>query len=151
MHEGGAAWALTAGYELLPVFAVELSYMHYPSARIYFDEMSLFSFYHHGLTVFDSHAETVALMGKYMFYIPHTNIRAFSSTGIAGLHRYDIIENGWRLTPIFGVGFNYKITRHIAGEMALNFIAGYGESELNPAEHYIPFLYSGLITFSYYI
>ena len=53
-----------------------------------------------------------------------------------------MIVNEWRVSPTFGVGFIYPITNHIIGELAGNYTAGFGESQLNPVDTYYPFLYS---------
>src|SRR5262245_58450979 len=37
VREGGGVWGLFAGYEFIPFFAIETSYMHYPAATITFD------------------------------------------------------------------------------------------------------------------
>ena len=70
--------------------------------------------------------------------------RIYSSirTQSANLHREDMIVNEWRVSPTFGVGFIYPITNHIIGELAGNYTAGFGESQLNPVDTYYPFLYS---------
>ena len=49
----------------------------------------------------------------------------------------------------FGVGFVYNISEHIMTELGVNYTAGYGESELNPAQDYVPFLYSGFLKLAY--
>jgi len=60
-----------------------------------------------------------------------------------------------RLLTIFkyrlplGGGFNYSFTEHLMAEFGFNFTAGYGESELNPANDYVPFLYSGFFSMAY--
>lgn len=44
VSEGGKVWGLFAGYQFIPAFALELSYMRYPNAKIYFDsELSMIS------------------------------------------------------------------------------------------------------------
>lgn len=148
-QEGGIVWGLVAGYEILPVFALQLSYIRYPDATIYYSPLSLFTF-DYGVTQFTSHTETVALTGKYIIYIPHTALRSFSSAGVARLHRYDFIRNSYRLSPTFALGFIYPVTPHVQAEIAFNYTAGYGESEIDPVEHYMPFLYAGVITLSYH-
>ena len=64
VNEGGLLWGLFAGYELLPYFALEASYMHYPDATIAFDSSSIFSFEHDDITTFTSKTEEVSLMAK---------------------------------------------------------------------------------------
>src|SRR5580704_3010632 len=50
VSEGGALWGLFAGYEFLPSFALEVSYLRYPNAKVTFDEMSIFTFMLDGIT-----------------------------------------------------------------------------------------------------
>lgn len=149
--EGGNIWGVFVGYELIPSFAIETTYMKYPNATLVFDPISLFSFKHEGTTVLVTHTETANIMGKVMFYPFKTPIRIYSSLGAASVHRNDILVNHWRLTPTFGAGINYNFTPHIMGELGGNFTAGYGESQLNPTETYYPFLYSAFIRLAYRI
>jgi hypothetical protein len=149
VSEGGAIWGVFGGYEIIPTFAIEGSYTRYPIANVNFDQMSLFTFNHDGRTGFSTKTETAALSGKFMFIIPKTTVRAFSTVGAAGVHRDDVIADRWRLSPVFGVGFNYNLSEHIMAEIGINYTGGYGESELDPAEDYIPFLYSGFFRLAY--
>lgn len=147
--EGGFVWGMFTGYELNPFFALEGGYMQYPDAKIKFDSMSIFSFDNDGKTSLSTQTEVVTFMGKVMLFIPNTDIRFYSSFGIADVHRDDEIAERWRVSPSFGVGFNYNLTEHIMGELGANYIGGYGESELNPVENYIPFLYSVFLRLAY--
>ena len=142
VQEGGGVWGLFAGYEFTPYFAIEANYMHYPDARIVFDPDSLFSFDNDGHTVLITHTDTGSLMGKVMLIIPRTTLRLYSSAGVARIERTDEINKNWRFSPTFGVGVNYNFTPRIMGEFGSNYTAGYGESELNPAKDFVPFLYS---------
>jgi len=142
VEEGGSAWGVLAGYEFTRYFAIEANYVHFPEANVHFDSISLFSFDHDGLEVLTTQTEVVTLMGKLMVPIPHSQMKIFSGAGVAGVHRKDIVVNDWRPGPAFSVGVNYHFTEHITGEVAGNFTAGYGESQLNPADSYYPFLYS---------
>jgi opacity protein-like surface antigen len=148
VSEGGFAWGLFGGYEFIPQFALEASYMHYQAARLYFDYVSLFSF-NYNMTELTTRTEDVALMAKIMLIIPTTTIRVFSSVGVAMVHRYDDIKNIWRARPTFGAGFNYNFTDHWMGEVGINYVAGYGQAEMNPAQDYIPFLYSAFLRVGY--
>jgi hypothetical protein len=147
--EGGGVWGVFTGYEIIPCFAVEANYMRYPDAHINFDPLSLISFENDGLTELTSHTEAMALMAKFMLFLPHTTVRAFSSAGIAEVHRWDLLNDCWRLSPTFGVGFNYNFTDHIMSELAFNYTGGYGESEINPSKDYVPFLYSIFLGLAY--
>lgn len=150
VEEGGGVWGFFAGYELLPSFAVEASYLKYPKARLDFDDtFSIFTVNHDGQTVLETRTETVSLMAKIMMYIPRTKVRIYSSVGAAGLHRDDLLNEDWRLTPTFGAGINYNINPRILGEIGANYTAGYGESEIDPTNSYYPFLYSVFFRLAY--
>jgi opacity protein-like surface antigen len=149
VNEGGAVWGLFTGYEFASFFAVEASYMRYPTAQVYFDETSLFTFENDGRTQFGTNTETTSLMAKFLITIPSTAVRAYSSVGAAGLHRQDSISDRWRISPTFGIGLNYNFTEHVMGEIGISYTDGYGQSELNPAVDYMPFLYAGVIRLAY--
>jgi hypothetical protein len=141
-QEGGHIWGVLAGYELTPFFALEGNYINYPQAKIFFDPFSIFSFNNNGATQLATNTETYSLMGKIMLIVPHSEIRVYSSAGVANVHRQDLILDDWRASPSFGVGINVPITEHFMGELAGNYTAGFGESQLNPTDSYFPFLYS---------
>ncbi|MCR9191249.1 MAG: hypothetical protein NXI01_01130 [Gammaproteobacteria bacterium] len=148
--EGGAVWGLAAGYEFIPCFALELNYMQFPDATIMFDEYSLFAFDNDGITNLNTKTETVSLNAKLMLHIPHTkSLRAFSSVGVAAVIRKDQINETNRISPTFGFGINFLPVDRVMIEIGSNYTAGYGESEINPVEDYVPFLYSvfGKVTF----
>lgn len=150
-REGGGVWGAFAGYELSPHFAVEANYMRYPKATILFDEDSLFAFENEGVIDLESHTETGSVMGKVMLIIPRTRLRFYSSAGIAIVHRWDNMTENEKFSPTFGAGFVYTFSDHIMAELGANYTAGYGESELNPAKDYVPFLYSGVFRLAYRI
>lgn len=140
--EGGFAWGFYAGYEFLPTFAVEASYMSYPDATVTFDEMSIFSFNNNNQTVFTTRTQTASFIGKVLLTIPHTSLRLYSSAGVADVFRDDMLLSESRVSPTFGAGANYRFTDRIMLEVVGNYTAGFGESRLNPADNYFPFLYS---------
>jgi hypothetical protein len=149
--EGGAVWGVFTGYEFNPFFAMEASYMHYPDATLYFDENSLFAFDHGDNVTLTTRTESLAIMAKIMMIIPKSRIRAYSSAGFAEIHRKDNINEQWRPTPTFGVGFNYNLNEHVMAEIASTYTAGYGESEINPVNDYVPFLYAVFFKLAYRI
>ncbi len=143
VSENGTLWGLYGGYEVNHAFAFEAAYMHYPTAKVYFDPASLFTF-ENNLTGFVTHTQAISLVGKFMIVIPrNTDFRIYSSVGAAGIHRDDLLSNRWKLSPKFGVGLTYLITEHMMAELGIEYLAGDGVSELNPAESFIPFLYAG--------
>lgn len=145
VSEGGGLWGVYGGYYFLPLFALEGSYMRYPVAHLTFDPTSLFTFYHNGRTELDTNTESVSIVAKILLVIPRTKIKFYSSIGGAGVHRYDAVVNRWRLSPTFGAGFLYDINKRFIAEFGTEYVAGYGQSEMDPAEHYVPFMYSGFL------
>ncbi|CEK10338.1 outer membrane beta-barrel protein [Legionella hackeliae] len=150
VREGGGVWGAFTGYEFNPFFAIELSYLDYPDATVSFDSMSLFSFLNDNRLSFKTKTETVDLKAKIMLVIPNTKIRAYSSVGVAGVHRDDMLVDDWRVSPAFGAGINYQLTEHWMGELGGNYTAGYGEAQLTPSDSYFPFLYSVVLRLAYF-
>lgn len=149
VREGGTVWGVFAGYELSPWFALEATFMRYSDANISFDEESMFAFENDGILELKTHTQTISLMGKLMVWIPGTRLRGYSSFGAAEIHRWDDMTENRRYSPTFGLGFNYNVSEHVMAELGINYTAGYGESELNPAKDYVPFLYSGFLKLAY--
>lgn len=149
--EGGAIWSVVAGYEFSPNLALEANYTRYPNATVSFDEESIFAFEHDGLLDLHTDTDTISLMAKIMLQVPRTRLRGYSSFGIAQIHRWDDLNDTRQVSPTFGLGFIYDISEHVMAELGFNYTAGYGESEMNPAQDYVPFLYSGIIRLVYKI
>lgn len=150
VSEGGLTLGAFTGYEFTQYFAVEAGYRHYPRAKVTFDEYSLFAFSHDN-RAFNTDTEAVSLMAKVMLTIPQTELRLYSSFGVAGVHRTDEITKQLQISPTFGAGFSLNLTPRVMIDFGFNYTAGYGESELNPSNDYIPFLYSGSIGVAYRI
>lgn len=142
VSEGGWLWGLFLGYEVTPFFAFEANYMDYPKAVITFDENSLFAFDRNGLTSFTSNTKVGSVMAKVMLIIPKTSMRLYSAAGVASVWRIDEVNNAYRISPSFSFGVNLNINEKVMIEFGTNYTAGYGESEINPTEDYIPFVYS---------
>ncbi len=151
VYEGGLVWGGVAGFDFSSFFGVEVNYLKYPNATVFFDESSLFSFENDGQTQLNTQTETVSLMAKWMLNIPNTLMRAYSSVGVGWIHREDNINDVWLVTPSFGLGLNYSLSTHFMGEIAANYMSGYGESELNPVNDFIPFLYAVYFRLAYRI
>jgi hypothetical protein len=143
--EGGGVYGGFAGYELTRYFAIEAGYRCYPNAKLTYDSFSVYAFDHNGKISFETATDTLNLMAKVMLTLPQTQVRLFSSFGVAGVHRFDEIKQKWRATPSFGAGLNADLNERLIIEIGFNYTAGYGESELNPANSYIPFLYSATL------
>jgi hypothetical protein len=142
VKEGGGVWGVFAGYEITPFFAIEANYMRFPNALVIFDEDSLFAFEQNGLTQLNTETQTGSVMAKVMLIIPKTSMRIYSGAGVANVWRSDEINNGYRVSPTFAFGANINFNERVMFELGTNYTAGYGESEINPAKDFIPFVYS---------
>lgn len=142
VKEGGAVWGFFGGYEITPYFAIEANYMHFPRAIVTFDEESLFAFDSDGVTDLVTRTQTGSLMGKVMLIIPNSHFRLYSGAGIATVWRRDQIDAEYRISPTFAFGLTFNINQNLMFELGGNYTAGYGESEINPVNDFIPFLYS---------
>lgn len=150
ISEGGNIWGIVAGFEFIPFFAIEGNYTHYPDSTVHFDSMSIFSFKNDERSFFITKTETISLMGKVMMPVSDTHFKIFSSAGAARTHRNDMLLDNWRLTPTFGAGLNYRLSDRLMGELAGNYTAGFGESQLEPTNTYFPFLYSVSLRLAYF-
>lgn len=142
VREGGAVWGLFGGYEVTPYFAIEANYMKFPEAVITFDDDSLFVFEHDGVNYLRSRTQTGSLIAKIMLLIPDSPFRIYSAAGIAGVWRNDDINSSHRVSPSFSFGVTLNVNKYLMFEFGSNYTAGYGESEINPANDFIPFVYS---------
>ena len=151
VEEGGQVFGFFAGYEFSRYFALEMNYRHYPVARVNFDEFSLYAFDHNDETHLETQTGTISLMAKIMLTIPDTTVRAYSSFGAGRIHRKDTVSRLIKISPSFGGGFAVDATSRVVVDLGFNYTAGYGESELSPSNHYVPFLYACTLGIGYRI
>lgn len=143
--EGGRIWGVFAGYEFTPYFAIEANFRRYPTAKVIFDQYSLYAFEHNDQISFKTNTDSAGLMAKIMLAVPKTTLRIYSSFGIATVHRMDIVFDQYQVAPTFGAGLNINISQHFMVDIGFNYTAGYGESELSPANSFIPFYTQALL------
>ncbi len=136
----GIAWGLMGGYEINRYFAIQGNYIHYPTSRIFFDQYN-FYFPNEGVII-ESQTETYSAVAKFMVPIFNTGFRIFSELGPAYTSRVDALAHTWQWAAQFGGGINYNITPRFLTEINFNYTTGWGESNTEPADTYIPFLYS---------
>lgn len=149
VDEGGLLWGFGGGVEVIPQFQFEFFYWKYPNATIYFDEESLFTYENNNATSFSSNTYTLLLDGKFLVPWQDSALKIFATAGLAWLNRDDYVLTNEIISPSFGVGLNYSFTDHWMGEFGFVYTAGNGESELNPAADFMPFLY-GIYTRIFY-
>ena len=140
-QEGGGLWGIVGGVEAFKNFQVQFEYLNYPKATVFFDPDSLFSIENNDTTEFSSHTYTWSIQAKFLVPWEDTKLRLFASGGAALMARRDSLLEQDLVTPTFGIGFNYMINPRWMVDGVFSYTAGYGESELNPSAHYMPFLY----------
>ena len=149
VDEGGFLWGVGGGVEIIPQFQLEFFYWKYPNASIYFDEESLFTYENNNATSFQSNTYTFLLEGKFLVPWRDSPLNIYATAGMAWLNRDDYVFSNEIISPSFGVGLNYGFSDHWMGEFGFVYTAGNGESELNPAADFMPFLY-GIYTRLFY-
>lgn len=149
VKEGGAVAGIFAGYEFSPHLAIEVSYLNYPRAEIFFSQDSLFAFEHNERISFQSKTATLGFIAKLLLPIPDTCFRIYSAFGGAKIYREDDLLVESNVSPNFSLGALYNMTEHLMAQLSFNYTAGYGESELEPCHSYIPFLYSAVLGLAY--
>lgn len=142
VEEGGLVWGVAAGVEAFKNFQLQFDYMSYPDATIYYDPDSLYALDHDGNTQFTSSTYAWSIQGKFLVPWKESNLKVFAAGGVAWVGRRDYILQDDLVSPIFGVGLNYSFVKNLMGEVAFSYTSGYGKSELNPADDFIPFLYA---------
>lgn len=148
VNEGGGTVNIFAGFDITQTFGLEFGYYHYANAKVGFAEDSLFEFNHH---IYDlvTRTDSYYFMTKFMVQIADTAARAYSGLGFAMLHRRDQVNSHYRKTPSFDIGINYNIAEHWMADLNGNFTAGYGASEICPADDFMPFVYSIIARLAY--
>ncbi|WP_367606175.1 outer membrane beta-barrel protein [Legionella sp. W05-934-2] len=149
--EGGAVWGGFVDYELSPYFAMEANYIRFPNATVTFDPWSLFAFNNHGQTQLTTKTDTLSVLAKVMMKIANSNWRLYSGAGVSRLHRRDFVVDKSSYSPTFIVGMNTPIHPHFLAEISGQYTAGYGESNLNPSDTYMPFLYAIMVKLAYVV
>lgn len=141
VQEGGGLWGVVAGVEPFQNFQIQFDYLQYPKATVFFDKDSLYSIDNNDSTEFTSRTHTWSIQGKFLVPWEDTKLRLFAGGGVAWMARRDDLLQQDIVTPSFQMGLNYMLNCRWMAEAVFSYTAGFGESELNPSAHYMPFLY----------
>ncbi len=143
--DDGAVWGATIGFEVKPFWALEATYIRFPTTVIHLDKSYTFYSSVNPLeNAVDMSSETWAyiLVAKFMTRISNSGFRGFANAGVDFTERKDIITSGSQVSATFGVGVNYVFQTHVMLELFFQYVAGYGRSNEKPVKYYIPFLYA---------
>lgn len=152
--DDGAVWGVTAGYEVNPTWAMEASYIRFPTTLIHIKPNSFFyntAFPNDIAANFSTETWGFIFVGKFMTQIGHSGIRGFANAGLDVTHRKDIYTNASKISATFGAGLNYVFKSDVMLELFFQYIAGYGQSNEIPIVYYMPFLYTVGIKMMYRI
>jgi len=134
--DSGLAWGFFAGYQINPNFTMELAYTRFARTSVYFVDDNLYD-----LTTLNTNTSSVTLVGKVLVPIMSSGVSGFADAGIAVIHRSDVLTNVSRVEPTFGIGAMYDLSKRILGEIGFQFTPGFGRSEIDPVNDYVPFVY----------
>ena len=154
----GFAWGGFVGYQFSEHFTIEGIYTHYHSSVVGFATSPLANSY--GIEQLRTDTHTYSVLGKILVPFGFTHIYVYADAGITYVHRdddkvtadpqnppvdFDKRHKG-HFGPSFGFGLAYNITEHLFTEGSFQYTTGYGKADVKPAEDYIPFTYSLLVS-----
>ena len=145
--EGGPSWGVVFGYDLAKNFAIELQYMEFADSSISFDNAGAGTYGYYNVI---SKTDAYSLSGKFFVPLAMTHFRVFAAIGAGLVERRDplVSENSSAppahvtascVTPYMSSGVDYNITRHWIIEGGFQYYTGFGASETDPVDSFIPF------------
>ncbi|EKD77262.1 MAG: hypothetical protein ACD_42C00408G0007 [uncultured bacterium] len=153
VKEGGPSWGVVFGFDVAKNFAIELQYMEFADAHVDFAPgSSYFDSNGNPVTSMVSKTDAYSLSGK--FFVPvgvQTHLRAFAAVGAGLVERRDPLidedPNGLPpgnvtlscVSPYMSAGLDYNFTRHWIVESGFQYYTGFGASEINPVDSFVPF------------
>ena|SRR3990167_3995287 len=165
-NDKGFSYGFSLGYSLNQYFSLETAYSHFSNAYITLQFYNTYT-HHPGPDAQTLTSKTSAFDMSAKFTIPIpviTNMQAFSSAGVAVVHRNDnqltIFNNNdptnqtfgvntYRVGGVFGAGLIYNFSKYFFCQTSFKYYTGYGRSNDRPVEFYIPFIYKGSIMFAF--
>ncbi|OGT66020.1 MAG: hypothetical protein A3J38_10570 [Gammaproteobacteria bacterium RIFCSPHIGHO2_12_FULL_45_9] len=148
--DSGAAVGITFGYEVQPHFAMELTFSHFPTSTLTFTQGNYY-FDEENDVVIDSETDAMWFVAKFMAQIADLPLRGYATAGLDVTYRNDVLATIIQAEPTFGVGLDYIFRNRIQLELGFQYVAGYGEASVTPANAYVPFLYTVFMRLGYYI
>lgn len=149
----GTTLNASLGYRLNDRFSIEVGYQHEPTSHIVFSmepgiqlerKIALNNIYS-SLPPdgqFNSYTDAFNCVGKFHVPIRHTKLSAYAETGMSYVRRRDILAHISKIGAQFGGGVDYQFNNRWFTNIGGRFTTGYGRSVTDPADVYIPFLYS---------
>ena len=152
------------GYQFSPHFMIETDYTHFDTTEVGFQTTVDYppptgqkpwnNFY--GISQLNTNTNAYSLLGKILVPFGFTQVYVYADAGVTYVQRDDlsyvaepsVADPSFKLMdighfgPSFGFGLAYNITQHIFSEAAFQYTTGYGKANLEPAEYYIPFIYT---------
>ncbi len=147
--EGGADIGMQVGFEVNRGFALEFGYLHFSDASLYFDSdaQAVLNVGHRMVT------KTQAVFFDTKIYTPLSRDdrwRLYGKIGMEATNRRDVLMTyKWRVGAIFGMGFSYDQGEHWMYQLGFDYLSGYGDSEVEPLNKYVPFVYALNASVSY--
>lgn len=149
VKEGGPSWGAVFGFTVSKNFAMELQYMQFANATIYFGPDNYY-YVANGVSSMVSKTRAYSLSGKFLVPVGiKTHLRAFAAVGAGLVDRDDIINKLSCISPYLSAGLNYAFTQHWNLESGFQYYTGFGASELLPVNDFIPFAWDAYARLAY--
>ena len=156
--EGGPSWGVVIGYLVGKNFAIELQYIDFANSTIVFGNYGVYQQLTDCTTPSDSSTGTCkmvsktdaySLSGKFLVQVGKTHMRAFAAVGGGLVQRTDVINHVSAIAPYMSAGLDYNFNRHWILESGFQYYTGFGASEVDPVDDFIPFAWDAYARLAY--
>lgn len=153
------------GYQFSPHFMLEGDYTHFNSTQVNFQTTqeafgSVVPFFNdYGISQLNTGTNAYTLLGKILVPLGFlTRVYVYADAGVSYVQRVDYsmekldyystayspfeLSDIGHFGPSFGFGFHYDFMPHLFTEASFQYTTGYGTANAQPAQNYIPFIYS---------
>ncbi|MDP1573930.1 MAG: hypothetical protein Q8L78_03225 [Coxiellaceae bacterium] len=155
VSEGGPSWGVVFGYLVGKNFAFELQYMQFANSTITLDGNTYpqvtcsDDFDRTGCSPMVSKTDAYSLSGKLFVPVGKTHMRVFAAVGAGLVQRSDVINHTSSVAPYMSAGLDYNFTRHWILESGFQYYTGFGASEVDPVDDFIPFAWDAYARIAY--
>ena len=153
------------GYQFSPHFMLEADYTHFNTTVVGFQTTEpgfngqpIDVGNNYGISSLNTNTNSFSVLGKILVPLGFTKVDVYTDAGVAYVLRNDVSvvwdpqqtdpQTPFKLMdighfgPSFGFGLHYDFATHFFTDAAFQYTTGYGKANLQPAEYYIPFIYT---------
>ena len=145
----GADFNIGAGYNFSDHLAIEADYFHFANSNIAFDTdpetLAIAKAFYPNMPdsgKFSSKTYAFQLVSKFGIPFYHDRFKAYVDIGPGYVRRSDVLAKIGRIGGSFGGGLDYEFDKKWSMNTSFSYLTGYGKSVIDPADKYIPFIYT---------